>query len=78
MFIIVAKRASKNEYLLRIDQQGHTQRNLYTIKDNAVFDKDGWFISSLITPQLQVFILIQDDTIYVNSLDFFDTQSYIF
>ena len=78
MFVIVAKRGSEKEYLLRIDQPGNTQKHLFTIADNAVLNKDGWFTTSLITPQLQVRILIKEDTIHINSLDFVDTKRYIF
>lgn len=78
MFVIVAKRGSEKEYLLRIDQPGHTQRHLYTISDNTILNKDGWFTTSLITPQLQVRILIKDNVIHMNSLDFDDTKRYIF
>jgi hypothetical protein len=78
MFVIVAKRGSEKEYLLRIDQPGHTQKHQFTIADNALLNNDGWFTTSIITPQLQVRILIKEDIIHVNSLDFVDTKRYIF
>lgn len=78
MFVIVAKRGSENEYLLRIDQPGHTQKHLYTITDSTILNKDGWFVTSIITVQLQLRILIKEDTIHINTLDFVDTKRYIF
>lgn len=78
MFVIVAKRGSEKEYLLRIDQPGHTQKHLYTITDKTVLNKDGWFLTNIITTELQIRILIKDNTIHINTLDFVDTKRYIF
>lgn len=78
MFVIVAKRGSEKEYLLRIDQPGHTQKHLYTITDDTVLNKDGWFVTSIITTQLQIRILIKESSIHINTLDFVDTKRYIF
>lgn len=78
MLVIVARRSPDNKYYLRFDQPGHIQKHVFTIDEKTTVDKDGWFSTTIVSHQLEVRIKIREDKILMNTLDFKNTQYFIF